>query len=172
MSWPVYGLLAFFIFGCDARSGRATDDYRRIQHVGGAFTEVRARSNDFARFKLHAARRLADLHDAAFGFDVIAGVRRCEETHLVVRRKKTFVAVQTNQQLGGNVPEEREDSGAVDEIAAVVSIVCAHAQTHDRARVLRYAFASCHSSSSSSASKSERLFPLEATRSSMKVKRR
>ena len=98
---------------------------------------VGARGDDFARFELHAARGLADVHDAALGFDVVAGVDRREEFDAVVGGEEPLVAVHSNEQLGRDVAEEREHARAVDEVAAVVRVVRAHAHAQELRLSLR-----------------------------------
>ena len=72
------------------------------------------------------------MHDAALGFDVIAHVDRREEFDLLVGGEEPFVAIHSDEQLGRNVAEQREHARAVDEAAAVVPVVRAHAHAQDR----------------------------------------
>ena len=120
---------AFLCFRGDARAARAAHDDRRFEDVGRAFANIGAGRNDFARFELHACAtccRLSTMRPC--GFDVVAGEDRREKLDRIVCDEEPFVAVQPDQQFGCNVAEEREHARAVDEIAAVMCVVRAHAQ--------------------------------------------
>ena len=67
------------------------------------------------------------MRDSAASFDEVAGVDRRREFDEIVGREESLVAVGADQEFGCDVPEEGEDARAVDEVAAVVRLVCAHA---------------------------------------------
>jgi len=60
-----------------------------------------------------------------FGVDLdeIPGVERSEEFDRVVGAEEAFVAVEADEKLGGDVAEQAQHAGAVDEAAAVVRVV-------------------------------------------------
>ena len=90
---------------------------------------------------------VADLDELAGRLDVVAGEDRREELDRLVGAEEPLVAVEADEQLGGDVAEEREHARAVDELAGVVRVVSAHPEAdrdlrsdHDclRTRVARW----------------------------------
>ena len=76
--------------------------------------------------KRHGARGVADPGDDAGRLDVVAGPHGREELDRLVRAEEPLVAVEADEQLGGDVAEEGEHARAVDELARVVCVVRAH----------------------------------------------
>ena len=61
-----------------------------------------------------------------FGLDEVARAHRREELDPLVGAEEALVAVEADQELRGDIAEEAEDAGAVDQLARVVGVVCAH----------------------------------------------
>ena len=87
------------------------------------------------------AARVADLDELAGRLDVVAGEDRREELDALVGAEQPLVAVEADEELGGDVAEESEHARAVDELAGVVRVVRAHPEAdrdlradHDRLR--------------------------------------
>ena len=70
--------------------------------------------------------------DFAVGLDVVAGIDRGLELHHVVGAEETFVAVLDDKEFGGDIAKEVKHVCAVDEVAAVVCVLGAHADAKHR----------------------------------------
>ncbi len=113
-----------------ARSDRACDDERLVEHGRGARRHS-PRANvrdDLARLEAHRAARRAQCNELCGHFDVIASEDRRQEFDVIVGAKETLVAIETDEKLRGDIAEEPQDARPVDELAGVMGIVRAHAQ--------------------------------------------
>ncbi len=105
----------------------SADDDRWVEYLGGAGGAVGAGADHLARLELDRARAVASPGDAALGLDEVPRVDRGDELDLLVGGEEPLILGVAHEQLGGHVAEERQDAGAVDEVAAVVGVVGAHA---------------------------------------------
>src|SRR6185295_18237279 len=60
--------------------------------------------------------------------DEVAGEDGREELDALVRAEESLVAVEADQELGGQIAEEREHARSVHELPGVMRVVCAHAK--------------------------------------------
>ena len=70
--------------------------------------------------------------DLAVSLDVVAGIDGGFEFDHIVGAEEAFVAVLFDEKFSGHVAEEVDHVCAVDEIAAVVGVFCAHANAEHR----------------------------------------
>ena len=67
------------------------------------------------------------MYDLTLGFDIIPGIDRRQEFHVVIRAEQPFVAVIHNQQLGRHVAEQMQHVRPINKIAPVVGVFRSHA---------------------------------------------
>ena len=65
--------------------------------------------------------------DFAVGFDIVARIHGGFEFNHVVGAEKAFVAVLFDKELGSHVAKQMDHVGSVNQIAAIVGVLCAHA---------------------------------------------
>src|SRR5579883_1350857 len=80
----------------DARSPSASDDDRLLERFRRGWAKIGPRGDHFAGFEAHRARAIADARDLAAGFDVIAGMHRCEKLDAFIAGEEPFVAIVTD----------------------------------------------------------------------------
>lgn len=115
------------LLGGDAGAGGAGHENLLRQHFGGGVADVGTGLDDLVGLEAHLAAGVADVGDFAVGLDVVAGVDGGFEFDHVVGAEEAFVAVLDDEELGGDIAEEVKHVGAVDEVAAIVCVLGAHA---------------------------------------------
>ena len=104
-------------------AGRRGGEQRRVEQRGGAGPlRGRLAAGDHVDGEVEAARPGADPGQRAGHLEDVAGPDRREELHVGVRREQPLVAVGADAQLGGDVAEQLQAVGAVDQVAGVVGV--------------------------------------------------
>jgi hypothetical protein len=116
------------VLGHDAGAARATNDHRLGQPIGRRRHTTVRRRHHLPRHELHFHGCGSPAHNPALDFDEVAGAHRLEKLDLLVGAKEALVAVGQDAQLGGDIAEQLQHLGPVDERAGIVGIVAADAQ--------------------------------------------
>ena len=133
------GVASLKVLGYDAGAAGATDHDRRIDHGGGGCRDpgLAEIANDFLRFELDAARRVADRGENPASLDVVPRIDRGQKLDRLVGPKETLVAIEANEKLGGHIAEQRKDPRPVHQLAGVVGIVGAHSSSQHHREAYR-----------------------------------
>ena len=119
-------VVALALFGGDAGAGGAADEDALLEHLGGAGADFRQGADDLVSLELHLAAGVADVGDFAVGFDIVAGIDWGFEFDHVVGAEEAFVAVLLDEEFGGDIAKEVNHVCAINQIAAIVGVFCAH----------------------------------------------
>ncbi|MFE2757893.1 hypothetical protein ACFXGA_38415 [Actinosynnema sp. NPDC059335] len=112
--------------GDDDGAAGAGDDEGRVEHVGGGGAAVGGAAAHDARLELQVAGAGADADEGGGGLDDVAGPDRGEERDVAVAGEQALVAVGADEQFGGDVAEQAQAIGAVDQGPAVVGVGVGH----------------------------------------------
>ena len=127
---PCWGLIllvvALALLGSDAGAGGAAHKDTLLKHLGCTGADFGQGTDNLVSLELHLARGVANVGDFAVGFDIVARIHGGFEFDHVVGAEETFVAVLFDKEFGCHVAKQMDHVGTVNQIAAIVGVLCAH----------------------------------------------
>ena len=116
----------------DAGTRGTADKDALFKHFGSTGADFGKGADDLVGLKLHLAGSVADVSDFAVSLNIVAGINGSLEFDHIVSTEKAFIAILFDKEFGSHIAKEMNHVGAINEIAAIVGVFCAHANAEHR----------------------------------------